>query len=623
MAVHDPDSLAAPEPAAGTDAGHSSGLASELGENEDRLLALLERWQELYLRQEDATPEALGVEDPALRDALRQRIDEQKRLYEFLKLPLVSTEEATADLGDVSTQSGVPTPDTGGPVEPARRIGRYLVVAALGAGGQAQVFRVVHPELGQELVLKLARRSLAADPAGRERLLREGRLLAACEQPNLVRVVDLDFHDGRPFLVMEHVHGLNLEQYRDQRRPGLRQAAAIVAELARAVEYIHARGILHLDIKPKNVLIDAAGRPKLIDFGLARLRHAWSEDAAGPTGGTTSYMSPEQARGEEDRIGPWTDVFGLGGVLYYLLTGRPVYQSTSGLAALRQASQGEQVSPREANPRIPRRLERLCLKALAPDPEHRYRTAGDLERALRRFLWTPAAAAIGLVVLVILSVAILATRPRSLPSETPTKARPGDAENGSDLQGAALPRIIAFDVYHFRRGSRLQSLGTIGKSSDETRCGDMVRVKVRFDTPVYYYLVALNPDGKVEPCPPEKATTWPSSGEEVDFPGGAEQYFGLGTEPGLQAFVVLASRKPLPPYTRWPARDDWPWTHASPDGVWRFDGRWIQLVSSKARGTVTTISDSPRPFRDVCEYLQNLPGIEVSQAISFPVKPKD
>ena len=171
--------------------------------------------------------------------------------------------------------------------EPPTRIGKYLTVERLGEGGQAQVFRVLHPELAKDFVLKLSRRPIKAkieSQAGSDRLRREGRVLAGCDHPNLVRVVDLDVHEGRLFVVMEHVPGLTLDRFVHQYRPGPRQAARLVAELARAVAYLHHRGIVHQDIKPQNVLVDDRGRPRLIDFGLARLQHPWSEDTTPWTG---------------------------------------------------------------------------------------------------------------------------------------------------------------------------------------------------------------------------------------------------------------------------------------------------------------------------------------------------
>jgi hypothetical protein len=170
-------------------------------------------------------------------------------------------------------------------------IGRYLVVGQLDKGGQGDVFRVVHPGLGKDLVLKLARHSIGSD-AGAS-LVSEGRLLAQIDHPNLVRVLDLDIHEGRPYVVMEYVPGTNLQQYAGQAHPTARTAAGLMTRLARVVGAVHRKGLIHLDIKPKNVLMDEAGRPRLIDFGLARLRHAWGDAAEGSSGGTLAYMPPE------------------------------------------------------------------------------------------------------------------------------------------------------------------------------------------------------------------------------------------------------------------------------------------------------------------------------------------
>jgi serine/threonine protein kinase len=623
MEIRDPDSRTATSSRSVPGHGELDDSATEVETTHDRLLPLLGRWEQLYLQRQDASPESIGVEDPGLKEELRRRTGELRRLYDFLGLPNLPEDDVTAELDTPSPVVEVVGAGNPPSSESTMRIGRYLVVESLGEGGQGQVFRVIHPELAKELVLKLAWRLIAADPDRRERLLREGRLLADCEHPNLVRVVDLDFHEGRPFVVMEHVRGLNLQQYTIQRRPGPRQAARLVAALARAVAYLQARGIVHQDIKPRNVLLGEDGRPRLIDFGLARLWHGWSGDADGSVGGTTSYMSPEQALGNESRIGPWTDVFGLGGVLYYLLTGRPVYQASSGFAALQQASKGEQVPPRRINTQVPRALDRICLKALAPDPEHRYRSASDLERALRRWLWSPWVVTAFLVALASLAVPFLASWTSSRLSTPPAKSHSGSSEDAKDLAGVPLPRITAFEIEQFRQDGVLKSIGTIGKSSDQTQCGDKLRVLVRFDTPVYCYLIALNPNGIPQPCYPEQETEKPTRGNEVGYPSYATGYFDLSDGPGLQAFVILASRKPLPPYAQWAARDGWPWKHLTAEGVWWYDGRWIRSSSSGHRGVVTSSSDSPQPFQDVCEYLAKLSGIEISQAIAFPVKPND
>ena len=191
------------------------------------------------------------------------------------------------------------------------------------------------------------------------------------EHPNLIRVVDLDVHQGRLwFVVMEYVSRLTFAQFVAQCRPEPRRAARLVLELAKAVAYLHARGITHQDIKPQNVLVDDGDRPRLIDFGLARLKHAWRDGGDDGIGGARAgYMTPEQANGCTDLIGPRTDVFGLGSLLYHLLTGRPLYVGSSRAAAIRLAREAAYIPVRQLNRRVREfALARICHKASGGGP---------------------------------------------------------------------------------------------------------------------------------------------------------------------------------------------------------------------------------------------------------------
>ena len=625
MDLHDPESSA---PSPSTDemtAASPDEAGTEVDGEESRLLDLMGRWHERYLRGEDPTPEELGVVAAAVGESLRERILDQKRLFSLLGYPDPISFAETPDLDGSSPLVVDREIEARDRSQSGRRIGRYLVVEALGEGGQGEVFRVVHPELGRAFVLKLARRAIAADPAGRERMLREGRLLAGFDHPNLVRVVDIDFHEGRPFAVMEHVQGLNLQQYAEKHALGPREAARILVELARCVAYFHARGILHLDIKPRNVLIDEDGRPRLIDFGLARLRDAWVEDPKGSSGGTTGYMSPEQANGQGGQIGPWTDVFGLGGVLYYLLTGRPVYQGTSAFAAIQRASKGEQVSPRSINPRVPRALERICLKALAPDSERRYRTATELERALRHLRWKPRAVAVGAAALACLASLAFALVWRRSDATTLTSARPLEA---SAILSAAAPEgrlhITSFEIRHFRGDDPPESLGTIVSLTEPFRFDDDVRVHARINIQSYFYLIALNADGKIQLCSPATPTEPPPRSDAINAPPGG-LYFPLKDGVGLQAFVLLASREPLPPYDDWKGKSGLHWEAIPADGerAWAFDGDSFEPLDVGRRGPPREHSGEPGPFKRLCHYVATQPGVDAVKAVAFAVLPRE
>ena len=262
--------------------------------------------------------------------------------------------------------------------------GKYRVVGLLGRGGQGLVYRAVHLKLQQDVAIKLA-----CKPLGRDLVEDEGRLLANLKHPNLVQVHDLGLHEGRPYLVMEFVPSRTLEQLAEEQRLKPRRAAELAAVVARAVDYLHGRGVVHQDLKPGNILVGEDGRPRLIDFGMARLRDAWAGDADGPSGGTLAYMAPEQARGEQERIGPASDLFALGGVLYFLLTGRAPFGREDASMVLDRARRCDFDRSALRAAGVPRRLEKICLRAMAADPADRYATADDLARDLDRYVRRP------------------------------------------------------------------------------------------------------------------------------------------------------------------------------------------------------------------------------------------
>jgi serine/threonine protein kinase len=336
----------------------------------------------------------------------------QKRL-ERLRAEVESLRIAFADtsLGDVTRSFTPPSPN--GSLEPRKpqppaSIGKYRVIAELSRGGQGTVYRVVHPTLEKDFVLKLSHRSLEGDSPDRDYLVREGKVLAELEHPNLARVVDLDFHENRAFLVTEYVRGRTLHQHHQHHRPTPQEAARLIAQIARAVAVVHARGIIHLDLKPTNILIDEQGQPRVIDFGLALLRHAWVDEPGDPgtITGSVPYMAPEQARGEKEKLGVATDVFALGAVLYDLLAGHPPFQGADFKEALHRAQRCEFDRQALSDAGVPRPLEAICLKAMSAEPSDRHSSVEALAQELEAFCqprqiqrqWLVAGAALLLVV---------------------------------------------------------------------------------------------------------------------------------------------------------------------------------------------------------------------------------
>jgi eukaryotic-like serine/threonine-protein kinase len=260
-------------------------------------------------------------------------------------------------------------------------IARYQVINELAAARFGRIFRVRRPGFARPCVLMLSHRPLEKEPAALDRLERYSRKLTGCIHPNLVRVIDLDCYDGRPFIVMEHVYGLTLKQFAEERRPEPREAAGAVADLAGAVSYLLNCGIDPPEVDPADIVVDETGRPRLTAFGLSYLDfHNAGELEHSPADQQEEHVAVAQKTSESPSC-----VRGLGEVLYYLLTRRLPLPATTSFDFQRAASR-RLISPRRLNSRVPRVLERICLRALTPAEEKRLQGARELERALRQFL---------------------------------------------------------------------------------------------------------------------------------------------------------------------------------------------------------------------------------------------
>src|SRR5262245_5048337 len=232
----------------------------------------------------------------------------------------------------------------------------YEVLAELGRGGMGVVYQARQLSLKRLVALKIILAGVHPAATTRARFRTEAEAVARLQHPHIVQIHEIGEHDGRPFLALEHVDGGSLEDWAATGRPQ-REVARVVETLARAVHYTHQHGILHRDLKPSNVLLAADGTPKLTDFGLAKLI-----DQDGPTRseamiGTPNYMPPEQAAGETGKVGVPADVYGLGAILYELLTGRPPFHGDTVLNTLEQVRFLEPVAPRHCRDSVSRDLE--------------------------------------------------------------------------------------------------------------------------------------------------------------------------------------------------------------------------------------------------------------------------
>jgi serine/threonine protein kinase/formylglycine-generating enzyme required for sulfatase activity len=264
----------------------------------------------------------------------------------------------------------------------------YEVLGELGRGGMGVVYKARQISLNRVVALKVIRSRRLKDPDARARFQAEARAVARLHHPNILQVWDHGEQDCQPYLSLEYIDAGSLADWRKERPRPPREVAALVALLADAVEHAHQEGIVHRDLKPANILLTAGGVPKVADFGLARPTQA--EEAGltrpGEAVGTPPYMAPEQAEGRLEAVGPLTDVFGLGAILYELLTGQPPYRGATVEDVIDQARQGRITPPRRLRARVPRALECICRKAMAADPQQRYTGAASLAADLRRYL---------------------------------------------------------------------------------------------------------------------------------------------------------------------------------------------------------------------------------------------
>lgn len=267
------------------------------------------------------------------------------------------------------------------------RIPGYDIHGVLGSGGMGGVYKATHLKLKRTVAIKMLLAGTYAAPAELACLLREAEAVARFRHANIVQVYDVAELDGLAYFTMEYLEGGTLARKLGGMPQAPRDAAALVATLASAVEAAHQGGIVHRDLKPANILLTSSGTPKIVDFSLAR---QFAEESAVTLStarvGTPSYMAPEQALGRVSAFCPSVDIYALGALLYEVLTGRPPFRAETPSETQRQVITMDPAPPSSLNARVPGDLETICLKCLEKDPQQRYPTAAAVAEDLQRFL---------------------------------------------------------------------------------------------------------------------------------------------------------------------------------------------------------------------------------------------
>ena len=304
-------------------------------------------------------------------------------------------------------------------------IGKYHIMALLGRGGMAEVYRAYQPGLDRFVAVKVLHSHLADDEDFVGRFEREASAVARLRHPNIVQVYDFDVEGDRYYMVMEFIEGPTLRTELRERSVGdqpfaFAEATRILDALSSAIDYAHTRGMVHRDLKPANIMFTSEGQVVLTDFGIARIVSDTHLTVTGAIVGTPTYMSPEQGQGE--RGDERSDIYSLGVVLYEMVTGRVPFDADTPFAVIMRHINDPLPSPREVNPDIPAAAEQVILKTLSKNPDNRYQTAGEMARALREAVGVPPGQA-----LTATPIATIAPRPPvpEIPAVLSSDVKPG------------------------------------------------------------------------------------------------------------------------------------------------------------------------------------------------------
>jgi WD40 repeat protein/serine/threonine protein kinase len=383
--------------------------SDETGET-DRLYDVLLNYLESSERGARPDTAAFLARHPEFAPELQEFLDTHDRL-DALTAPVREMSQSivrAVHSGSLSQAAAGATPVIGKSPAPVS-VGQYEILGEIGRGGMGVVYKARDRKLGRHVAVKMIRSASLASPTEVARFLSEARAKARLSHPNVVPVYEIGETDSLPYFVMALVDGGSLQARLAEGPLPVVQAAVLIRQVALAIQHAHDRGVLHRDLKPHNILLQYEGGdasrengaaapsgarglgpgqpvPMVSDFGVARLTGQDGLTATGDVIGTPGYMPPEQAGGRVKDVGPHSDVYSLGAVLYCLVTGRPPYQAATLVETLRLVQEQDPVPPRRLNPAVPQDLESVCLKCLEKAPQQRYARAADLAEDLQRFL---------------------------------------------------------------------------------------------------------------------------------------------------------------------------------------------------------------------------------------------
>lgn len=365
-------------------------------------------------------------------------------------------------------------------IAPGEKLGRYLLKEPIGSGGMSCVYKAHDPVLDREVAVKILPPELGRDETLRRRFQEEARALGRVQHPNLIRIYAVGQEGLSSYYAMELIGGVSLQRAMAALgKMTVEEAASVLFQVSGALQAVHETGIVHRDVKPSNIMLDASGRAILMDFGLARREERQTFTAAGAVLGTPEYMSPEQARG--DKADLRSDLYSLGVVLYELIGGRPPFFGKDTISILRRHVEEPPPPLESLTPDVPQEVRDIVSRLLAKDPDERYSHVQDFIKDLSRFL--PAGTTPERTVRSLLArVAQKVSDPtREFAMETPSREEDVTSQRGVARMGgerfrtwvamlSAAVAILAlavavFTVIHFRNSPRTAPSADGGKSA--------------------------------------------------------------------------------------------------------------------------------------------------------------
>jgi serine/threonine protein kinase len=547
-------------------------------------------------------------------------------------------------------------------------VGEYQVLARLGRGGMGEVYKARHRRLDKLVALKL----LPADSRGSRELAarfqREMRAVGALDHPNVVEAYDAGEQSGVVYLAMKLIDGVDLDRLIKVRGPlPIAEACELVRQAAVGLHYLHQRGLVHRDVKPSNLMRTPDGAVKVLDLGLAR----WCIDAEEGHGltatgrgmGAPDFLAPEQI---ENAVAAdaRADLYGLGGTLFYLLTGRAPFADSKSLFAKLEAHRS--LPPPDVctlRPEVPAELAALLHRLLAKQPEVRFATAAEVAAALapfagelprpvlspvprigaaktwletlRRPRWPWFAVVIGLTVSAIVLATLLRNPSRSC--DDPPLTGLTNSESASEQSERILPRkqpaeaayIEALEVTLSRKVDNFTTAGLVGSKVYDPHLGDTVTVDARLSKQTYAFLIAFRPDGKVDLCFPETKSETPRLTDTLGHPSPTKspgKEYGLSDGMGLQAFAVVVLSEPLP-FEKWWPREGCPWKKGedAPEGmIYRANGAdRVEAWNAEGDRGPNVVVPGKTAIGQLAAWLRQIDGTERVQALGFVVGPQE